>query len=123
MSKLSPEDYGPHWDSIRYAVYQFYGYKCLMCGMEFIPGTTTARTARRKDGQPYRLTIHHLDRDHTNHDWGNLVPLCQACHLHVQAKWRPGWPLPPEWKTVPPFIRILRLPYLKQLSLFGDDQQ
>lgn len=32
------------------------------------------------------LTVHHLDLDKSNCAWWNILPLCQRCHLHVQAK-------------------------------------
>ncbi len=34
----------------------------------------------------YVLTVHHLDGDKTNCAWWNLPPLCQRCHLTIQAK-------------------------------------
>lgn len=32
------------------------------------------------------LTVHHLDGDKENCRWWNCPPLCQKCHLEVQAK-------------------------------------
>lgn len=32
------------------------------------------------------LTVHHLDGDKKNGRWWNCPPLCQKCHLEVQAK-------------------------------------
>lgn len=32
------------------------------------------------------LTVHHIDMDKANCRWWNLVALCQACHLSVQAR-------------------------------------
>lgn len=32
------------------------------------------------------LTIAHLDHDKTNNDYGNLVALCQKCHLGIDLK-------------------------------------
>lgn len=50
----------------------------------------------------YTLTVHHLDGNKSNCNYRNLVALCQRCHLHVQARYRPGQQtLPgiekPEW--------------------------
>ena len=36
------------------------------------------------------LTVHHLDGDKSNCANENLVALCQACHLHWQARFYPG---------------------------------
>lgn len=38
------------------------------------------------DGKRRQLTVHHLDGDKDNLAWWNLVPLCQVCHLQIQAK-------------------------------------
>lgn len=32
------------------------------------------------------LTVHHLDGDKQNCRWWNCPPLCQRCHLQIQAK-------------------------------------
>jgi hypothetical protein len=32
------------------------------------------------------LTVHHLDGQKWNLRWWNLIPLCQVCHLIIQAK-------------------------------------
>lgn len=32
------------------------------------------------------LGVHHLDLNKSNCAWYNLVPLCQRCHLRIQAK-------------------------------------
>lgn len=36
------------------------------------------------------LTVHHLDGDKQNCRWWNCPPLCQRCHLQIQAKVRMG---------------------------------
>lgn len=38
------------------------------------------------------LTVHHLDGDKANCRWWNLLPLCQRCHLRVQATVDPEQP-------------------------------
>lgn len=38
------------------------------------------------------LTTHHLDGDKSNDAWWNLLPLCQVCHLQIQAKVDPEQP-------------------------------
>lgn len=42
------------------------------------------------DGRRRVLTVHHLDGDKGNNRWWNVPPLCQVCHLEVQAKVRMG---------------------------------
>jgi len=39
------------------------------------------------------LTVHHFDGDKSNCERWNLMPLCQACHLSVQARVDPEVPL------------------------------
>jgi 5-methylcytosine-specific restriction endonuclease McrA len=41
------------------------------------------------DGKQRVLTVHHLDGDKSNSRWWNLLPLCQVCHLQIQAKLDP----------------------------------
>lgn len=38
------------------------------------------------------LTTHHFDGNKANDAWWNLLPLCQVCHLQVQAKVDPEQP-------------------------------
>ena len=98
-------DYPQAWrdGTIQRKIYERAGWRCEHCGMEFTPGTTLARTARRADGSPVVLTVHHINGDKSDVRYENLVALCQRCHLHIQALWKPGdvlpayWPQPPEW--------------------------
>lgn len=39
------------------------------------------------------LTVHHFDGNKANCERWNLMPLCQACHLSVQARVDPNIPL------------------------------
>lgn len=104
--------YPPEWltSEIQAEIYQRAEWRCEHCGIEFVPGTTIAREAKRRDGKPMILTCHHLDGNPANCDYTNLVALCQRCHLHVQGKWRPGGVLPPEW-GVPDWIEKRGLEY------------
>jgi hypothetical protein len=36
------------------------------------------------------LTVHHLNLDKSDCRPENLLACCQRCHLHIQARWRPG---------------------------------
>lgn len=40
----------------------------------------------RYDHRLRTLTVHHMDNDKANLRWWNLAPLCQVCHLQIQAK-------------------------------------
>jgi hypothetical protein len=54
------------------------GNKCIRCGSSSVPGKI--------------LTTHHLDGDKSNDAWWNLLPLCQVCHLKIQANVDPEQP-------------------------------
>jgi 5-methylcytosine-specific restriction endonuclease McrA len=108
--------YPPDWNTIRTVLYARAGWRCEHCGMEFEKGSTKAITARNADGKPAILTIHHLDGNTTHNHWSNLVALCQACHLHIQAIWKPGGVIPAQWGRVPRWILERGLPY--QVSAF-----
>ena len=78
------------WEGIAKEVKERAGWCCRHCGHPHDP--EAGRT----------LTVHHLDGDPGNCDDDNLVALCQKCHLHIQATYRPGQLLlpgieAPEW--------------------------
>jgi 5-methylcytosine-specific restriction endonuclease McrA len=54
------------------------GNKCIRCGSPSVKGRI--------------LTVHHFDGDKSNDAWWNLLPLCQVCHLQIQAKVDPEQP-------------------------------
>lgn len=54
------------------------GNICIRCLSPSVPGRI--------------LTTHHLDGDKSNDVWWNLLPLCQICHLQIQAKVDPEQP-------------------------------
>lgn len=54
------------------------GNVCIRCGSPSVPGKI--------------LTVHHMDGDKSNDAWWNLLPLCQVCHLQIQAKLDPEQP-------------------------------
>ena len=100
-----------NWNEIRWKIYDAAMYRCEHCGMEFVWGTTRAKHVRNAVGNPIILTVHHIDGNQANNDPNNLVALCQICHLHVQALWKPGWTLPLRWDGVPKWILNRKLPY------------
>ncbi len=115
--------YPPDWRDISRRICLSAGWHCEHCDEEFNPATRRALTKRNADGSPSILTVHHIDGDTRHNDWTNLVALCQACHLHVQAVWKPGGVLPAHWPQPPAWIAIRDLPYRKngQLPLFPEE--
>src|SRR5687768_2108061 len=73
--KIIPVTYYPaNWPQISRAVKDEALWICARCKhVDDIPNG-------------YMLTVHHLDRTKDNCAWWNLAPLCQRCHLTVQAK-------------------------------------
>ena len=63
---------------VKSAVLRMYG-KCAQCGVG--QGTFSKRT-----GSKVVLTVHHVNMDRHSHELGNLVPLCQACHLEQHRR-------------------------------------
>lgn len=83
-----PSTYPDDWPEIAERIKRAARWRCEHCGHKHEPSTG------------YTLTVHHLDGDKSNVSWRNLVALCQRCHLHIQAVWRPGQPwlfAPPDW--------------------------
>lgn len=62
----------------RRAARESVGNKCIRCGSPSVPGKI--------------LTTHHFDGNKANDEWWNLLPLCQVCHLKVQARVDPEIP-------------------------------
>lgn len=66
--------YPDNWNEIAKAIKDKHGWRCVRCGHKHEP----------ENG--YCLTVHHLVPDKSLcEDW-NLPPLCQKCHLQIQAK-------------------------------------
>lgn len=84
------------WPEVAKAVKNAAGWRCVRCGHPH--ESPLARTPcddrcdpRRhpggfNDGRQRVLTVHHLDGNKHNLTWWNLTPLCQVCHLTIQAK-------------------------------------
>jgi 5-methylcytosine-specific restriction endonuclease McrA len=71
-------DYNADGNAKRDAARASVGNVCIRCGSPSVPGKI--------------LTVHHMDGDKANDEWWNLLPLCQVCHLQVQAKLDPEQP-------------------------------
>jgi 5-methylcytosine-specific restriction endonuclease McrA len=71
-------DYNPDGKEKRLEARERAGNKCIRCGSPSVPGRI--------------LTTHHFDGDKANDEWWNLLPLCQVCHLQIQAKVDPEQP-------------------------------
>ena len=85
-----PNDYGPNWSKIRFAVRKRDQFKCQVCG--------AAETNREHDVHhktPFRAFIHRISpsagfeaaRDQANH-LDNLTTLCSSCHKKVEQNVR-----------------------------------
>jgi hypothetical protein len=74
MPRHSIGNYPINWPEISKSVKDAAGWKCVRCGE---PHNVPAG---------FMLTVHHLDMNPANNAWWNTVPLCQGCHLHIQAK-------------------------------------
>lgn len=72
--KSAPTRYPSNWPEIAYQVKHAASWCCTRCGKFHNPT------------EGYTLTVHHLDMNPQNCAWWNLAPLCQRCHLHIQAK-------------------------------------
>ena len=71
-------DYNPDGQQKRREARELAGNKCIRCGSPSVPGKI--------------LTTHHLNGDKSDDAWHNLLPLCQVCHLQIQAKVDPEQP-------------------------------
>lgn len=97
-SAVARSVYPVNWPEIATAVKAEAGWRCVRCGhlddpvrceqlgigRGFLP--CDDRCQHEDDGRMRVLTVHHLDGDKGNCRWWNLAPLCQVCHLQVQAK-------------------------------------
>lgn len=88
--------YPADWREIAARVKAEAGDRCIRCGH---PHETPSRRVpcddqcrHEADGKQRMLTVHHLDGDKANVAWWNLLALCQACHLSVQARVIPERP-------------------------------
>lgn len=88
MRQIDRGEYPSNWKEIAKQIKEDVGWACVRCDHPHDPTSG------------YTLTIHHLDADKSNCEWWNLAPLCQRCHLQIQAKviMRRQWILPhSEW--------------------------
>ena len=74
MSRPSRGKYPDNWDEIANQVKEQAGWQCVRCSHDHDPAAG------------YCLTVHHLDLNKSNCQWWNLAPLCQRCHLSIQAR-------------------------------------
>lgn len=74
MSRPSRGMYPSDWKEIATRVKEEAGWTCIRCG----------HTHHVASG--HVMTVHHLDLNKSNCAWWNLLPLCQRCHLSIQAR-------------------------------------
>ena len=91
-------DYPTNWPEIATAVKDAANQRCARClhpaegawklrkGENGIGAPCDMGCRHEPDGKQRVLTVHHLDVNKANIAWWNLAPLCQACHLSVQAR-------------------------------------
>ena len=70
--------YPSDWEALSKMVKREAGNRCVRCGHLHEP--KVGRT----------LTVHHFDGNRSNNERWNLMALCQACHLSVQARVDPS---------------------------------
>lgn len=73
--------YTEDWPTLARTVKDAAGWRCIRCGHGHNPAAGRC------------LTVHHFDGDKANNARHNLMALCQACHLSVQARVNPADPL------------------------------
>ena len=90
--------YPPDWPALARRVKDAAGWRCIRCDHPHDP----------KAGRT--LTVHHADMNPSHSDpaqwWFVLWPLCQRCHLSVQARvdlWRP-WVMQPHSEWAKPYV-------------------
>lgn len=101
-------EYAPDWKAISDAAKKAVGYRCVRCGHPFdergrpLACDAQCDPTRGRRLQSAALTgtpsphdylsiglnygVHHFDGDKGNNRWWNLLPLCNSCHLNVQAR-------------------------------------
>lgn len=70
-------EYPTNWLAVAELVKNEAGWKCARCNHRHDPDSG------------HTLTVHHFDGDKANCERWNLMPLCQRCHLSVQARVKP----------------------------------
>lgn len=66
--------YPANWKEIATAVKEAANWTCVRCGHP------------HDSANGFTLTVHHVNLDPGCSEWWNLIPLCQRCHLTIQAK-------------------------------------
>ena len=94
--------YPANWDEIAIRLKDATDWRCERCNVRHNPKWN--RT----------LTVHHLDGKPQNCAPENLAVLCQACHLSVQARFRPEqmllFNILEPWmsrRRLPPFLEVI----------------
>ena len=88
-------EYPSNWKDIANSTKESAHWRCARClhphettwkahGLDPVPCDLACR--HEPDGKQRMLTVHHLNMNKGNVAWWNLAPLCQVCHLQVQAR-------------------------------------
>jgi 5-methylcytosine-specific restriction endonuclease McrA len=73
-------EYPPNWREIALDTKRAAGFRCIRCN----------HIHDIESG--HMLTVHHFDGNKSNCAYWNCMPLCQKCHLSVQARVNPQIP-------------------------------
>lgn len=100
MSLQHRGEYPTDWPTISRRTKDDARNRCVRCGHRFhystgesLPCDIMCRVSRRcranvilGRGGIHNFGVHHLDGDKGNVRWWNLLPLCNSCHLSIQAR-------------------------------------
>lgn len=94
--------YPPDWSARSRAAKDASGWRCIRCRHPFDPATgrplpcdsacDASRGRHRPEVPGLNFGVHHLDGDKANGAWWNTLPLCNSCHLCIQARVIPERP-------------------------------
>lgn len=89
------DEYPDTWPQVAERTKEQAGWRCVRCGHPHSTPSNpqecdelcdlTKQPSGHQAAQAV-LTVHHLDGNKCNLRWFNLVALCQACHLSIQAR-------------------------------------
>jgi len=82
MSPIDYKKYGTDWKELSADVIEKAGGKCELC-------PAVQGKPHWKTGSKVVLSVHHIDGNRKNNSNGNLIALCQRCHLRLDLplKW------------------------------------
>jgi len=82
-----PNDYGPDWPRIRFAVRTRDGFRCQVCGAAESGPSTELRTSREHDVH-HKIPFKSFSSANEANRLDNLTTLCAACHRNAEQNVR-----------------------------------